>query len=230
MENVFKEEFRFALKRIRPTEYPFSPSRSIRPLSFHRSSFSSISKDLRIFFFSSIFARAEDVFKRRPASSRERKKRSWIGVKAEAWEGRKVLEGLRLEEGGCWDGEVVSTSGPWSPRTVASLNERDFWPRIKGQKWLEGRLISSSRFYSLRIKQKPKLLKLRSRLSWIHARVPWTGVPLLSGSRDPLCSSWTPRRSEQLDTTPKHPGDVYVSFIPRSYSRRSVHLQLSPRI
>lgn len=66
------------------TEYPFSPSRSIRPLFFHRSSFSSISKDLRIFFFSSIFARAEDVFKRRPASSRERKKRSWIGVKAEA--------------------------------------------------------------------------------------------------------------------------------------------------
>lgn len=128
----------------------------------------------------------------------------------------------------CWDGEVVSTSGPWSPRTVASLNERDFWPRIKGQKWLEGRLISSSRFYSLRIKQKPKLLKLRSRLSWIHARVPWTGVPLLSGSRDPLCSSWTPRRSEQLDTTPKHPGDVYVSFIPRH--TRAVHLQLSPRI
>lgn len=54
-------------------------------------------------------------------------------------------------------------------------------------------MISSSRFYSLRIKQKPKLLKLRSRLSWIHARVPWTGVPLLSRSRDPLCSSSTPR-------------------------------------
>ena len=229
MEDVFKEEFRFALKRIRPNIHSLH-----RDQSDHSSSTVLPSRRfLRIygfFFFSSIFARAEDVFKRRPASSRERKKRSWIGVKAEAWEGRKVLEGLRLEEGGCWDGEVVSTSGPWSPRTVASLNERDFWPRIKGQKWLEGRLISSSRFYSLRIKQKPKLLKLRSRLSWIHARVPWTGVPLLSGSRDPLCSSWTPRRSQQLDTTPKHPGDVYVSFIPRSYSRRSVHLQLSPRI
>lgn len=98
------------------------------------------------------------------------------------------------EENGSLNGEVLSTSGSWSlNRRRRSM--RGISPRIKDQKWLEGRWISSSRFYSLRIKQKPKLLKLRSRLSWIHARVLWTGVALLSGSRDPLCSSWTPRRN-----------------------------------
>lgn len=97
-EKFFEKEFRFACSRnIRPIAILFSSRflRIYRLFSF-------------FFFFPSIFARAEGFFKR------EKKKRSWIGVKVvEAkWEERKVLEGLRLEEGGCWDGEVVSTSGP----------------------------------------------------------------------------------------------------------------------
>lgn len=127
---------------------------------------------------------------------------------------RTFERGNKSENTGILNEEVLSTSGYWSP------DRRRRWmrgisPRIKGQKWLEGRWISSSRFYSLRIKQKPKLLKLRSRLSWIHARVPWTGVALLSGSRDPLCSSWTPRRNNNSIRL-KAPGDIYVSFISRA--------------
>lgn len=123
-------------------------------------------------------------------------------------------EGISRRNTGILNEEALSTSGYWSP------DRRRRWmrgisPRIKGQKWLEGRWISSSRFYSLRIKQKPKLLKLRSRLSWIHARVPWTGVALLSGSRDPLCSSWTPRRNNNSIRL-KALGDIYVSFISRA--------------
>lgn len=57
------------------TEYPFSPSRSIRPLFFHRSSFSSISKDLRIFFFFIDIRTSGGRFQTTPSFvERERKK------------------------------------------------------------------------------------------------------------------------------------------------------------
>lgn len=58
-------------------------------------------------------------------------------------------------------------------------------PGERASERLAGR-IASSRFYSLGIKQKPKLLKLRSRLSWIHARVPRSGLHQLALLSDPV--------------------------------------------
>lgn len=64
-----------------------------------------------------------------------------------------------------------------------------FCVRLSGRsRTLKFKLTPLSRFYSTRIKQKPKLLKLWFTLSWIHVRV-WSSPArsgLLSRSGDPL--------------------------------------------
>lgn len=58
---------------------------------------------LRIYGFSFFhrYSHERGTFSNDSSFVEKKEKRSWIGVKVEAWEERKVLEGLRLEEGGC---------------------------------------------------------------------------------------------------------------------------------